>query len=199
MCNACGNYCCGSDVFDRCGCDGCREPDCWSDEADDIDFGDDMGGPDPDDGGVLMPLAACGCAAVARFMCEAVGEPISGRASVLRHLEIEPKVQAKRALLAQSDTGAPDLAITHEGQVLWDAAGGDHAHVGGRFAGRQHRARHVEAAEADRGRRVRGRVSEVLVGHAERVLQVEAPRVGTAWLPVCCSAATTEAVAVARS
>lgn len=72
MCNACGNYCCGSDEFDRCGCDGCPEPDCWSDEADDIDFGDDMGGPD-DDGGVLMPLAACGCAAVApRFRCEAV-------------------------------------------------------------------------------------------------------------------------------
>lgn len=72
MCNACGNYCCGSDEFDRCGCDGCPEPDCWSDEADDIDFGDDMGGPD-DDGGVLMPLAACGCAAVGRrFRCEAV-------------------------------------------------------------------------------------------------------------------------------
>jgi len=34
MCNACGNYCCGSDEFGGCGCDGCDEPDCWSDDED---------------------------------------------------------------------------------------------------------------------------------------------------------------------
>lgn len=37
MCNACGNHCCGSDEFGGCGCDGCFEPDCWSDDEDDID------------------------------------------------------------------------------------------------------------------------------------------------------------------
>ena len=35
MCNACGNVCCGSDEFGRCGCDGCDEPDCWSEDDDD--------------------------------------------------------------------------------------------------------------------------------------------------------------------
>lgn len=34
MCNACGNVCCGSDMFGKCGCDGCDEPDCWSDDND---------------------------------------------------------------------------------------------------------------------------------------------------------------------
>ncbi len=43
MCNACGNVCCGSDEFYGCGCDGCDEPDCWSDDEDD---GDDMDDPD---------------------------------------------------------------------------------------------------------------------------------------------------------
>lgn len=38
MCNACGNVCCGSDMFGACGCDGCEEPDCWSDEDFDDDF-----------------------------------------------------------------------------------------------------------------------------------------------------------------
>lgn len=40
MCNACGNLCCGSDMFGGCGCDGCNEPECWSDD-DDFDDGDD--------------------------------------------------------------------------------------------------------------------------------------------------------------
>ncbi|MGX9120294.1 hypothetical protein ACWTU6_27065 [Mesorhizobium sp. BHbsci] len=39
MCNACENYCCGSDEFGGCGCDGCPDPDCWSDDED--FFGDD--------------------------------------------------------------------------------------------------------------------------------------------------------------
>ena len=38
MCNACGNLCCGSDMFSGCGCDGCDCEDCWSD---DDDFDDD--------------------------------------------------------------------------------------------------------------------------------------------------------------
>lgn len=42
MCNACGNVCCGSDEFGGCGCDGCDEPECWSDDSDfDEDYGDD--------------------------------------------------------------------------------------------------------------------------------------------------------------
>ena len=36
MCNACGNHCCGSDEFGGCGCDGCFEPDCWSDVEDEF-------------------------------------------------------------------------------------------------------------------------------------------------------------------
>lgn len=39
MCNACGNVCCGSDAFSGCGCDGCHNPDCWSD---DNDFSEDF-------------------------------------------------------------------------------------------------------------------------------------------------------------
>lgn len=34
MCNACGNLCCGSDQFEGCGCDGCREPECHTDLGD---------------------------------------------------------------------------------------------------------------------------------------------------------------------
>jgi hypothetical protein len=75
MCNACAFSCCGSDEFSRCGCDGCFEPKCW-DEADDLDFDDsDLGDgldTEDDDGGVLMPLAACECAVNRRFRCEAV-------------------------------------------------------------------------------------------------------------------------------
>lgn len=32
MCNACGNVCCGSDMFSGCGCDGCDCEDCWPDD-----------------------------------------------------------------------------------------------------------------------------------------------------------------------
>lgn len=39
MCNACGFYCCASDVFSGCGCDHCDCPECWTD--DDEFFGDD--------------------------------------------------------------------------------------------------------------------------------------------------------------
>lgn len=41
MCNACGNVCCGSDMFGRCGCDGCDEPECWTYYEDEDDDGDD--------------------------------------------------------------------------------------------------------------------------------------------------------------
>lgn len=37
MCNACGFLCCGSDLFSRCGCNGCDEFDCWDDDAEDDD------------------------------------------------------------------------------------------------------------------------------------------------------------------
>jgi hypothetical protein len=43
MCNACGFFCCGSDVFDACGCDHCDCPECWSDDEDDYDASDDGG------------------------------------------------------------------------------------------------------------------------------------------------------------
>jgi hypothetical protein len=72
MCCPCGNLCCGSDEFGQCGCDDCPDPRCHDTRACDIDFGDEMPGDDEDDGGVLMPLAACGRAAVGRFRCEAV-------------------------------------------------------------------------------------------------------------------------------
>ncbi|MGU3540037.1 hypothetical protein [Methylobacterium sp. A54F] len=72
MCNACGFYCCGSDEFEGCGCDGFPEPACWEPDCDDVDFGDGMDVDDDDDGGVLMPLAACRCALPSRFSCEEV-------------------------------------------------------------------------------------------------------------------------------
>lgn len=71
MCNACAFQCCASDEFEGCGCDHCYEPECW-DSADADDFGDDMPGDDEDDGGLLMPLAACGCAPARGFRCEAI-------------------------------------------------------------------------------------------------------------------------------
>lgn len=37
MCNACHNMCCGSDEFGGCGCDGCFEEACWSDDNDFVD------------------------------------------------------------------------------------------------------------------------------------------------------------------
>lgn len=44
MCNACGFYCCGSDQFERCGCESCPYSECWPDEPDDT-YDDDY----PDD------------------------------------------------------------------------------------------------------------------------------------------------------
>lgn len=41
MCNACGFVCCAYDGFSGCGCDGCDEPECWSDED---DFDDESDG-----------------------------------------------------------------------------------------------------------------------------------------------------------
>lgn len=40
MCNACGNVCCGSDMFGGCGCDRCACEECWSDDDDLDDPGD---------------------------------------------------------------------------------------------------------------------------------------------------------------
>ena len=43
MCNACGNVCCGADMFGGCGCDGCDCEECWDDdEFEDDDAADDM-------------------------------------------------------------------------------------------------------------------------------------------------------------
>lgn len=35
MCNACGFFCCAWDGFEKCGCDHCIDPLCWSDDDDD--------------------------------------------------------------------------------------------------------------------------------------------------------------------
>lgn len=35
MCNACHNMCCGSDLFEGCGCEHCDNPACWPEEDDD--------------------------------------------------------------------------------------------------------------------------------------------------------------------
>ena len=64
MCNACHNVCCGSDLFGGCGCDGCDDPDCWSDEEldDEIDAFTEDDFRDVD----------CAAAPRPRFVCEAV-------------------------------------------------------------------------------------------------------------------------------
>lgn len=67
MCNACGNICCGSDEFGRCGCDGCDEPDCWTndhDDADDFNAGDEY-----------HFSHACARQSVAGFVCQEVTGP----------------------------------------------------------------------------------------------------------------------------
>ena len=61
MCNACGNMCCGSDEFGGCGCDGCEEPDCWSEDEDERD--------DEDDG--WLDCDCCAPRAAREFRCEA--------------------------------------------------------------------------------------------------------------------------------
>lgn len=65
MCNACGNLCCGSDEFGGCGCDGCDEPDCWSEEPE--DEGDDDFYPADWD-----YIDCCASPRDRRFVCEAV-------------------------------------------------------------------------------------------------------------------------------
>lgn len=54
MCNACGNICCGSDMFGGCGCDGCEDSACWSDDND--LFGDGEGDGDDD---AMPPVFTC--------------------------------------------------------------------------------------------------------------------------------------------
>ena len=49
MCNACGFQCCAYDGFSGCGCDGCPEPDCWSDDNDFYCESDDDWDDDPFD------------------------------------------------------------------------------------------------------------------------------------------------------
>lgn len=41
MCNACGNICCGSDMFGKCGCEHCDCPECWPDDDEDEFFPDE--------------------------------------------------------------------------------------------------------------------------------------------------------------
>lgn len=62
MCNACHNMCCGSDQFGGCGCDGCDEPECWSDD-------DDFFGEDDD-------FMDCACQKASRFECVQIVEPV---------------------------------------------------------------------------------------------------------------------------
>lgn len=62
MCNACGFLCCGSDEFDRCGCESCPNPECWPD--DDIDYFDDDYAAD---------YGFCGCNKPSAFQCVETG------------------------------------------------------------------------------------------------------------------------------
>lgn len=68
MCNACGNVCCGSDMFGGCGCDGCDDPDCWSDDNDFEDSGDE--GDMPEDYHE-WPEANCCAKLPGLFLCQA--------------------------------------------------------------------------------------------------------------------------------
>jgi len=73
MCLARHMVCCAGSEFGGCGCVSCDEPECWPPEDDEFeDDGRFLNDDEDDDGGVLMPLAACGCAASGRFRCEAV-------------------------------------------------------------------------------------------------------------------------------
>ena len=65
MCNACGFLCCGSDQFSRCGCDGCEESDCWSD---DNDF-EDRDSEYPDDGFDFACVETTGLFSAPRKSC----------------------------------------------------------------------------------------------------------------------------------
>jgi len=59
MCNACGFLCCGSDLFEGCGCD-CPYQECWDIEEDDYEGDDDD-----------YEFAVC-CHRPSRFKCEEV-------------------------------------------------------------------------------------------------------------------------------
>src|ERR1700722_5283652 len=48
MCNACGFLCCAWDGFAYCGCDGCEEPLCWTEDEEDYDDEGDFGEYDED-------------------------------------------------------------------------------------------------------------------------------------------------------
>lgn len=72
MCLACHMVCCASDEFEGCGCVHCDDPSCWPPERGDLFDEDERDLDDEDDGGMLMPLAACGCAPAPGFRCEAV-------------------------------------------------------------------------------------------------------------------------------
>lgn len=73
MCNACGFHCCGSDVFEACGCDHCANPKCWGEcelcgESGCAGECDDGGGwhhPDDDDDAGVLPSARPGAGASA--------------------------------------------------------------------------------------------------------------------------------------
>jgi len=69
MCNACNNVCCGSDEFGGCGCDGCDDPDCWSEDNDFEDGGDDS---DMPEGYYEWPEANCCARPPGCFVCESV-------------------------------------------------------------------------------------------------------------------------------
>ena len=60
MCNACGNFCCGSDMFGGCGCDHCPEYECWPDDPDDenSDDGDYNEYDEPVQGFICLPCGA---------------------------------------------------------------------------------------------------------------------------------------------
>lgn len=67
MCCSCGNLCCGSDQFGGCGCDHCEDPDCWSDDVDELDVRD-LPRPSPQGAFEPLPLAALR-RAPSRFRC----------------------------------------------------------------------------------------------------------------------------------
>lgn len=63
MCNACGFLCCGSDMFDGCGCDHCPHSGCWDIAEDDYE-GDDQGSD--------LEFARCCPPASGPFVCEEI-------------------------------------------------------------------------------------------------------------------------------
>lgn len=72
MCNACGNECCGSDQFSGCGCDGCDDPDCWSDEQADEFYGSDDVSEDDIRADYFRSIECAHAATSRRLVCEEV-------------------------------------------------------------------------------------------------------------------------------